>query len=250
MRLRICSSGSVAPNSPRSRVPSDQVGDRAADADHVRRVVEHLQVTAVPGDKPSLAVGHRDALRHVLHRRLQQLAAEAQFLRGFVEQFRDFLGGETASAQRVREHEAGGRCTDRAGEHSLHVLHEAAIGRVRVPRQRPQGLQEILAQRGFRRRVADDAFRNRQHVADSCARRGWRCGRGQGRTHELGSCHAVTQRGAPQQRQPDQHQDIAAQREQGAAGHRAHVGEQGPFVEEPKAAHTRRGWPRPTGHRG
>jgi pyrroloquinoline quinone (PQQ) biosynthesis protein C len=38
-----------------------------------------------------LRIYHADALRHVFHRRLQQLAAEAQLLRGLVEQFGDLV---------------------------------------------------------------------------------------------------------------------------------------------------------------
>ena len=80
---------------------------------------------------PHLRIHHADALRDVLHRRLQQLAAEAQFLRGLIEQFGDLVDVQALALERMRQHDARRGGADRAGQHALEVLQQAAIGGLR-----------------------------------------------------------------------------------------------------------------------
>ncbi len=62
------------------RVPTDDVSHRLADVHQAVGIAEQLEVAAIPRDDAHLRIDDADALSHVLHRRLQQPAAEAQFL--------------------------------------------------------------------------------------------------------------------------------------------------------------------------
>jgi len=67
------------------RIPADQIRNWTADIHQIAWILEQLKIAVIPGDQIHVGIHDADALRHVLHRSGEQLAAEAQLLRGFVQ---------------------------------------------------------------------------------------------------------------------------------------------------------------------
>ncbi len=144
-------------------VPADQLGHRAAHAHHALGIAEQLEVAAVPRHQAQLGIDHRDALGHVLQGRLQQLAVEAQLLRGLVQHGGDLVHLHAGAAQRGGQHQACRGRADRAGERAFDVQRELAIGGIGAAQAAPAELVE-LGQRGIGGAFADDARGQRQQV--------------------------------------------------------------------------------------
>jgi hypothetical protein len=69
----------------RRHVPHDLI-ERHAEAADARRQIEHLAEFAVPADELEVAVEHRDALMHLVERRLQQIAVVLNGFGGIVQE--------------------------------------------------------------------------------------------------------------------------------------------------------------------
>jgi hypothetical protein len=149
-------------------VEADQVGRRATDVDDPVGVVEHLEIAAVPGDQLQVRVDHADALRDVLHRRLQQLAAEVELLRGLVEELGDLVHLDAPATERVRQQHARGRRPERTRQRPLDVLQQRTVGRVGRARHRTAAADRPVDEQPPRGRRADDPRRQRLEVAHPC----------------------------------------------------------------------------------
>ena len=92
-----------------------QVGDRLAHLQQLVGKAEHFHVSPVPRDDARLGVRHRDALRDVLHGRLQQLPADAnpiiatdvvEQLEGFTDLYRGLPGEQAYKAFALKKAQA------------------------------------------------------------------------------------------------------------------------------------------------
>ena len=115
---------------------------------------------------PHVSIDDTDRLCDVFHGRLQELAAEAQLLRGLVEELGHLIEVETLAPERVSQHDPRGRGAYGACDDSLEVLQQAAIGEIRGPRQTLARLCCVFDQRLPRGRRADHARRHGLQIAD------------------------------------------------------------------------------------
>ena len=156
----------------------------------------------------ALGVGDRDALRDVLHRGLQQLAAEAQFLRRLVEQFRDVLGAMPRPAIAcVNIRRAEDAPIAPASTRSMCWSRPRSAGSTCRGTGRPSPVRVVLVERPRGAFGAQDAFGHREQVADSRAsRRRRRLRPAWPPRRNVVAAMRVPQRDAAQHRHRDQHQ--------------------------------------------
>ncbi len=86
-------------------VVADDLFNRTPCLNKPRRIVEQLDVTAVPGHQPKLPVHHRNPLPDMLDRPLQQAAVEAKHVGGFIDYGGDLLELHVAPLQGRGEHQ-------------------------------------------------------------------------------------------------------------------------------------------------
>lgn len=86
-------------------VIADDLLDGAPRLNKTRRIVEQLDVTAVPGYQPELPVHHRDPLPDMLDCPLQQASVEAKHVGGLIDYGGDLLELHVAPLQGRGEHQ-------------------------------------------------------------------------------------------------------------------------------------------------
>ena len=210
----------AGPKLAQLRIEADQLRDRPADPHHALRITDEFQVAAIPRHDPHLGIDHADALGHVLHCGLQQLPAEAQLLRGFIEHLGDFIQRQTLALERMRQHHPRGGRAYRSGQHSLEMLQQPAIGRVGGLRQRAARVHGILLQRLARRRAANDPRRDAFQVAHIRGD-GMQSGRWALWRNESASRKALLQRDATPRRDHQHDHDVQGQCDQRPRSHAA-----------------------------
>ena len=108
---------------PAFDVEADQLGNGLTQVNETFGILQQLQVASVPADQAQVAIDHRNALGHVVQRRLQQLPVELHGLRGLVQQFEHILVAQAAMTQCGGQHGAGGGRADRAGQQPFAELY-------------------------------------------------------------------------------------------------------------------------------
>ncbi len=86
-------------------VVADDLFNGAPSLNKPRRIVEQLDVAAVPGHQPKLPIHHRDPLPDMLDRPLQQAAVEAKHVGGLIDYGGDLLELHVAPLQSRGEHQ-------------------------------------------------------------------------------------------------------------------------------------------------
>ena len=102
--------------------------ERDADAGEPVRQIENFAELPVPADQRKLLVEHRDALPHVIERRLQNFAVVVDRRIGVVEQLERGLGRDRALAQQQRQHQPRRCGTDRRRQQIFAVLQQLEVG--------------------------------------------------------------------------------------------------------------------------
>jgi hypothetical protein len=119
----------------------------------------------IPGHQIHVGIDDADALRDVFHRRGEQLAAEAQFLRSLVQYFRDLVDVEPLAPERVGQDDASRRCADGACQRAFDVLQHAPVGGIGWFGRRARRLSGIFVERSACRGMADDTAGHSLEVA-------------------------------------------------------------------------------------
>ena len=86
-------------------VVADDLLNRTPSLNKPGRIVEQLDVAAVPGHQPKLPVHHRDPLPDMLDRPLQQAAVEAKHVGGLIDYGGDLLELHVAPLQGRGKHQ-------------------------------------------------------------------------------------------------------------------------------------------------
>ena len=155
-------------------VEPDHLFDRLAHVQKVRRVIEQLDVTPVPGTQAQITVDHADRLADIVECDLQCLPVELQRLTRGVEQLIQFFGTGVARVQRCMHQVFRGGCADTAGQQVLRLLQDLRRGgKAAVPRHVVAELEEEL----HRTLLAGKPTAQLEHVDHSQLVGGPLCGR-------------------------------------------------------------------------
>ncbi len=97
----------VAVKGPGGFAVGDNLAERAAGFQHIRRQTVHLKVTLIADDKPLRGIKQQQALRHVVDRSVQTQCFHPVLLRQFAD--------NKNQHRRYHEHEESGHCDQKSG---------------------------------------------------------------------------------------------------------------------------------------
>ena len=201
-------------------VEAQDLGEPGAGADQARRQIEDFAELPVPADQLQVLVEHRDALAHMVERRLQDFAVVLNGGIGVVEQLERGLGRDRALAQQERNHQPRGRGADRGRENMLGMAQQPEIGLVlRIDRDALAGGDALERRaRALLAEIARDRLRQLLHRHRGAPEPEARRDRRQLARHEQVGLQALDRRGRPPQREAD----VADQIEHQAPDHAVH----------------------------
>ncbi len=109
----------TGPAQPAPGIVQNDVGNRTTDGNQPFRILEHFQITAIPGHQPQGFINHADPLTDVLDRALQQAPVELQHLGGFINDAHHIVKLHVAPFNRCLHHQPRRRSAQYAGQQAL-----------------------------------------------------------------------------------------------------------------------------------